>query len=712
MKNPLSLWVSLTLLAATPFLTGCPEKPAEENGAEKENGAENGEENGGETDAGPTQPECALEVQGTLNATGDEVTGTLSGESANPSTTCTTEQGTNGPEHLYALQVTETRLFRFEITSDAELAVAIRSTCDDALTELGCGIFSGAQVVLEPGDYWVLVDTLAFGVGGEYTVALSSEVPAENATCGGAVALSDGVQTDVAFSGVALAEVCPGGPPGASATAFYTIDVPANSLLVVEATGADADGNATFPPDVLIQDGCAGSTCLSLPTGPGIGEFFNDSADVITATIAVVVNEFEAATVSGTVRADLIEPAANLTCAGATTLTPGESEDVFYSPGDEDLSALCIPAQTQGPAFFKVEVPAGETMAATLSGTPEARPVLRMISQCTDTDCVDWEMGSTGGGGPFPGQESVRAQVTWTNEGSAAASVILAASAANDAILPARLRISAAVGNFSLSTSPIPASCDDMADATQHVPETDPGNPGDPNMGFDEFVTQSTALPFAFDHFGVTHNNFQIHSNGFIALSGTLTGGTAPDPNGGPPAWENQPMPTPEEPNSLIAAFWDDLTGLPGDPSPTQLAHKEFTGTDRHLTVEWKSFTFFGGMGTESLTFQAKLFEDGDIEFHYCDMTPANPRTSGAEATVGTEGPVGVFGAQVSHNQGGNTTTGSGWLISDDPPPAIDAGPVPDGGSTGTDSGVAADGGAPGTDGGTTQDGGLVGDAG
>jgi hypothetical protein len=128
--------------------------------------------------------------------------------------------------------------------------------------------------------------------------------------------------------------------------------------------------------------------------------------------------------------------------------------------------------------------------------------------------------------------------------------------------------------------------------------------------------------------------------------------------------------------------------------------------------VEWNDFTFFGSNAAESLTFQAKLFEDGRIEYHYCDMVGAGPRVSGGEASIGIEGPAGVFGMAAGINQSGAANSGSALLISTDAPAPPDAGPpVPDAGVSAPDAGTAApDGGTP-WDGGTVADGGLAPDA-
>src|SRR5437660_82777 len=58
-------------------------------------------------DAGPADagPACAFPLKGQLSLPQDTASATLSGESRNRSTTCTTDRGTGGPDDFYLLHV-------------------------------------------------------------------------------------------------------------------------------------------------------------------------------------------------------------------------------------------------------------------------------------------------------------------------------------------------------------------------------------------------------------------------------------------------------------------------------------------------------------------------------------------------------------------------------------------------------------------------------
>jgi hypothetical protein len=82
-------------------------------------------------------------------------------------------------------------------------------------------------------------------------------------------------------------------------------------------------------------------------------------------------------------------------------------------------------------------------------------------------------------------------------------------------------------------------------------------------------------------------------------------------------------------------------------------------GPNPHFTIDWYSYSFSGR--TASLRFQAHLYENGVVEFHYCTLsdTGTSVRYTGSEATVGIEGSSGLTGIQHSHNQANAVSTTS-----------------------------------------------------
>jgi len=197
-------------------------------------------------DSGPIPPPCPIE--GALSLPMDEVSGRVSGMSANPSTTCTPHSGAGGPEHLYSLHVDEHTGVRLTATSTAETVLAVRTACDDPLSELACsspealrlpGADTVVNTILEPGDYFVLVDVYAFGVGGDYTVALETFDAAPNGTCASATPVVDGtVLMGESTEGAGTATVvCDGVPPSEGELLWYSITMPTLTRLTVLGTG-------------------------------------------------------------------------------------------------------------------------------------------------------------------------------------------------------------------------------------------------------------------------------------------------------------------------------------------------------------------------------------------------------------------------------------------------------------------------------------------
>ena len=101
-------------------------------------------------------------------------------------------------------------------------------------------------------------------------------------------------------------------------------------------------------------------------------------------------------------------------------------------------------------------------------------------------------------------------------------------------------------------------------------------------------------------------------------------------------------IPSSGGPNNVVCPFWTDL-----DPTATgATVHYESLGTapDRRFIVQYTDFQVKGT--SDNLTFQAILYENGEIKFQYKDM-PGDG--DGSSATIGIEDKDGETGIQVSH---------------------------------------------------------------
>jgi hypothetical protein len=110
-----------------------------------------------------------------------------------------------------------------------------------------------------------------------------------------------------------------------------------------------------------------------------------------------------------------------------------------------------------------------------------------------------------------------------------------------------------------------------------------------------------------------------------------------------PPApYMNTTIPNSADPNGFAAPLWDDLyTNITATSAVKVLT----VASPPHYTVGWIDPL---GPNTE---FQAKFFQTGVIEFHYCSLG-----TTSTTATVGLENTTGTAGVTWT----GTPTTGSG----------------------------------------------------
>ncbi len=144
------------------------------------------------------------------------------------------------------------------------------------------------------------------------------------------------------------------------------------------------------------------------------------------------------------------------------------------------------------------------------------------------------------------------------------------------------------------------------------------------NVGDETYV--DIDLPFAFPFYGADRATARVSPNGFLTFSSVTAA-----------AYINPPIPRPDAPNAVVAAFWDDL-----DASDIGAV---YAGSlpDGRFGVQWDGVARYGR--AQPLTFQVLLSPDGRIEFQYGAMTDGL-----TSATVGIESPDGTDGLQVVRN--------------------------------------------------------------
>jgi uncharacterized repeat protein (TIGR02543 family) len=140
--------------------------------------------------------------------------------------------------------------------------------------------------------------------------------------------------------------------------------------------------------------------------------------------------------------------------------------------------------------------------------------------------------------------------------------------------------------------------------------------------------------PFSVPFYGGSSTNLRVGNNGAILFNATT----------GDVDITNAAMAS--APDNFIAPFWDDLDDETGN------VYWLVTGTapNRKLVVEWYNRPHYNGVG--AATFEAVLFENGNILYQYLDTDFGNASYSnGVSATSGTRGVSAANSLQYSFNQ-------------------------------------------------------------
>jgi hypothetical protein len=150
------------------------------------------------------------------------------------------------------------------------------------------------------------------------------------------------------------------------------------------------------------------------------------------------------------------------------------------------------------------------------------------------------------------------------------------------------------------------------------------------------------ALP-AIDFNGVTYGS------AIMSVNGTLEVGTA---SGSASSFANQNLPDPIPPNNILAPFWRDLNGCPGDGSEGNLyAATLSAGPNQWFVVEWEDIPFFG-VPIKS-TFQIWMGTNASAGGNTIHYTYARLDDATANYTVGAENASGTLGDSYYYNGAG-----------------------------------------------------------
>ncbi len=152
-----------------------------------------------------------------------------------------------------------------------------------------------------------------------------------------------------------------------------------------------------------------------------------------------------------------------------------------------------------------------------------------------------------------------------------------------------------------------------------------------PNGNQDDGWTNTLNLGFSFNFYGTNYTGIRFSSNGLISFE-PLTSSYR----------TNEEIPNDGDPNSIIAAFWDDLTGKNQGGYFYQQESDKFIIQFNDLQ---KYYSTSQGGPSGHYTFQVVLESSGKIKIYYKEMTGATDK-----ATVGIENQTGTDGMEVAYN--------------------------------------------------------------
>ncbi len=167
---------------------------------------------------------------------------------------------------------------------------------------------------------------------------------------------------------------------------------------------------------------------------------------------------------------------------------------------------------------------------------------------------------------------------------------------------------------------------------------TDSNEPGGPVFNWEDISTTGVPvslsddgfiplpLPFPFDFYGESFNLVHLSANGYLTF-----GADGSD-------FSNDPIPSPNEPNAIIAPFWEDL-----NPSHGGMIYFLEDAAAGRLVIQYSEIPLFGGIN--AYTFQVILMADGSIYFQYLEMAGET-----SSATVGIENSDGSDGLEIAFN--------------------------------------------------------------
>lgn len=424
-------------------------------------------------------------------------------------------------------------------------------------------------------------------------VVVSQVEPAPaNARCDGAIELPESVRATEVWS-LSAAPACVAAPWARAL--FYRARVGAGETIHVSgATGA-------AQPRFAVLDACGGQ-CLGATTSDAAradARWTNTGTgarEVWVAATGVPREGVWEHSIESTVGA----PAPRMTCATALRVSDGMAlagERPLLATG----TAPCGASGETGAYYYAARVGAGETL--TLMG----RGRFRVLDGCEGARCLDL-------GGATVSDNSL----AWRNDGATARDVVVAMSLPRERQHDA-VDLRVAIGRPRYAMTRITAECEPTTGALDaRYTSTFLGSTG----------TVWQALPFELPYFGATMRSWRLASPGGIRLDGSAPTDMA--------AYEARlrssvtTLPISGE-GPLLAPLIDPAFSL---DFAGEIRWLDVAAPRRHVTFDVRPNAM---ARAPYLHHQVRLYADGAVEFHYCDVV-GGASYDASRAVVGMQG--------------------------------------------------------------------------
>ncbi|MBI5513702.1 MAG: hypothetical protein HY909_08030 [Deltaproteobacteria bacterium] len=325
--------------------------------------------------------------------------------------------------HVYSLRL-DRRLGVRIASGRGGWFVAVRRQCDDAATTALCDfVRAELRVVLDAGEYYVLVSSGSSDAAASYDLTVSTFEPEPGAWCETATELRPGAPARAESVALGAGLVSAGCSTLGNPQRYFSVTIPPRSRAFVEVIAHHQENPvpawSPWRPLLRAFSDCAPAQCL----GAAPMALYLDNHRDTPRRVLVSVGSREhpiygtGSAVLAVRFAPVAEPAVNATCATATTVTDGDALPDQDTDRATELLA-CGGGSVGRVLFYAATVPAGATLLASVTpseASSASQVSVRFVEDCATMTCLD-----------TPSVYDASRLAQWTNTGREPRRVVVA----------------------------------------------------------------------------------------------------------------------------------------------------------------------------------------------------------------------------------------------------------------------------------------------